>query len=72
MIREITAMEARRSFGELLNEVRYGKNSILIKRAGKPIAAIIDINLFEKINRDVPKEDVSNETKEVLEDACEG
>lgn len=49
MVREITAMEARRNFGELLNEVRYGKNSILVKRAGKPIAAIIDINLFEKI-----------------------
>ena len=49
MIREVTAMEARTSFGELLNEVRYGKNSILIKRAGKPIAAIIDIDLFEKI-----------------------
>lgn len=78
MIREITAMEARRSFGELLNEVRYGKNSILIKRAGKPIAAIIDINLFEKVRGQhdknyagIPTEDVSNKIKEVLKDACE-
>jgi prevent-host-death family protein len=49
MIREVTAMEARRNLGELLNEVRYGKNSILIKRAGKPIAAIIDVSLLERI-----------------------
>jgi len=77
MIREITAMEARRSLGELLNEVRYGGNSILIKRAGKPIAAIININLFEKIRDQhdktytgIPTEDVSKEIKDVLEDAC--
>ena len=68
MIREITAMEARRNFGELLNEVRYGKNSILIKRAGKPIAAIVDIDLFKKVKDQfdrtctgVSTEDVGNE-----------
>ena len=83
MIREITAMEARKNFGELLNEVKYGKSSILIKRAGKPIAAVIDITLFEKIRDQldnladkpdktyagIPAEDVSNKIKEVLEDA---
>lgn len=74
MIREITAVEACRSFDELLNEVS-GKDSILIKRAGKPIAALIDIDLFEKIKdqldrtcTSVSTEDVENEAEEVLGD----
>ena len=50
MIREITAMDARKNFGELLNEVKYRHDSVLIKKAGKPIAALIDVDLFEKIS----------------------
>jgi len=49
MIREISAMDARKNFGEILNEVKYRHDSILIKKAGKPIAAIIDVDLFEKV-----------------------
>lgn len=49
MIREITAMDARKNFGELLNEVKYRHDSVLIKKAGKPIAALIDVELFDKI-----------------------
>ncbi|MBL0941563.1 MAG: type II toxin-antitoxin system prevent-host-death family antitoxin [Alphaproteobacteria bacterium] len=49
MIREISAMEARKNFGELLNEVRYLHDNIIIKKAGKPIAVLIDMALFEKV-----------------------
>lgn len=49
MIREISAMDARKNFGEILNEVKYRHDSVLIKKAGKPIAAIIDVDLFEKV-----------------------
>jgi len=51
MIREISAMEARKNFGELLNEVRYLHDNIIIKKAGKPIAVLIDMTLFEKLTR---------------------
>lgn len=50
MIRESTAMNVRQNLGDLLNEVYYRHDSILIKKAGKPIAALIDIELFQKIN----------------------
>lgn len=50
MIREISAMEARKNFGELLNEVRYLHDQIIIKKAGRPTAALIDMALFEKIS----------------------
>ncbi len=51
MLREITAMEARQTFGELLNEVKYRHDNILITKAGRPMAALIDIELFEKVRR---------------------
>jgi prevent-host-death family protein len=49
MIKEVTAMTARKNFGELLNEVKYYHDNVLITKAGKPIAALIDIELFEKL-----------------------
>jgi prevent-host-death family protein len=51
MIREISAMEARKNFGELLNEVRYLHDNIIIKKAGKPIAVLIDMGLFERVTK---------------------
>ena len=49
MIREIAATDVRKNFGEILNEVKYRHDLVLIKKAGKPIAALIDVELFEKI-----------------------
>ena len=34
MIREVTAMDARKNFGEILNEVKYRHDTVLIKKAG--------------------------------------
>ena len=49
MIREAPAMTVRQNLGELLNEVQYRHDSVLITRGGKPVAALVDIELFEKI-----------------------
>jgi prevent-host-death family protein len=49
MIREATAMKVRQNLGELLNEVQYRRDSILITKGGKPVAALVDIDLFQKI-----------------------
>jgi len=49
MIREATAMTVRQNLGELLNEVQYRHDSVLITKGGKPVAALVDIGLFEKI-----------------------
>ena len=51
MLREVTAMEARQNFGELLNEVKYRHDNVLITKAGKPIAALIDVDLYEKVRK---------------------
>ena len=49
MIHEASAMEVRNNLGELLNEVQYRHDTILIKKAGKAVAAMVDMVLFEKI-----------------------
>jgi prevent-host-death family protein len=51
MIRQTSAMTMRQKFGELLNEVQYRRDRVLITKAGKPIAALIDIALFEKLRK---------------------
>jgi len=49
MIREASAMKVRNNLGELLNEVTYRHDSIVIQKSGKSVAAIVDMALFEKI-----------------------
>ncbi len=49
MIREAPAMTVRQNLGELLNEIQYRHDSILITKGGKPVAAMVDIGLFKKI-----------------------
>ena len=45
----LNAMKARRQFGEVLDKTYYQGRSFLIERAGKPVAAIIPIRLYEAI-----------------------
>ncbi|WP_423937795.1 type II toxin-antitoxin system Phd/YefM family antitoxin [Candidatus Deferrimicrobium sp.] len=42
-------MKVRQNLGELLNEVQYRGDSILVTKGGKPVAALVDIDLFHKI-----------------------
>jgi prevent-host-death family protein len=49
MIREATAMKVRQKLGELLNEVQYRRDSVVVTKGGKPVAALVDIDLFQKI-----------------------
>lgn len=45
----VEAMEARRQFGGLLNEAYYGKRATVIRRAGKPLAALVPLEIFEAL-----------------------
>ena len=51
MIREAAAVTVRQNLGEMLNEVQYRGDSIVITRDGKKVAALVDIQLFENIRR---------------------
>lgn len=49
MIKEATAMSVRQNLGDLLNGIQYGHDQIIITKGGKPVAAMVDNTLFEKI-----------------------
>jgi len=49
MIREASAMTVRQRLGELINEVQYRGDSVLVTKGGKPVAALVDVALFKRI-----------------------
>ena len=51
MITETSAVTFRQNLGEMLNQVQYRHDSILIKKDGKPVAALVDARLFERMRR---------------------
>jgi len=51
MRREATAMELRQNLGEFLNKVQYRGDSIVVTEDGKPVAALVDYALYERIRR---------------------
>jgi len=51
MIREAPAMTVRNQLGELLNEVQYRGDSVMITKAGKPVAALVDMALFDRLRK---------------------
>lgn len=51
MIRETSAVNARQNLGDFLNQVQYRNDAVLITKDGKPVAALVDVALFERIRR---------------------
>jgi prevent-host-death family protein len=49
MVNEVNAVTFRKNLGEMLNQVQYRKDSILINKDGKPVAALVDAELFARI-----------------------
>lgn len=49
MLKKISAMKARQNLGQLLNEVSLRGDSYIIERAGKPLAALVDLEQFQKL-----------------------
>jgi prevent-host-death family protein len=51
MITEASAVNFRQNLGEMLNQVQYRNDSIVISKDGKPVAALVDAELFARIRR---------------------
>ena len=51
MITEVSAVNFRQNLGEMLNQVQYRNCSIVINKDGKPVAALVDAELFSRIRR---------------------
>jgi prevent-host-death family protein len=51
MITETNAVSFRQNLGEMLNQVQYRHDSVIINKDGKPVAALVDAKLFGRIRR---------------------
>ncbi len=51
MISEISAVSFRQNLGEMLSQVQYRHDSVVINKDGKPVAALVDAQLFARIRR---------------------
>ncbi|CAG0977956.1 hypothetical protein BURK2_01673 [Burkholderiales bacterium] len=51
MITETNAVTFRQNLGEMLSQVQYRHDSVVINKDGKPVAAPVDARLFERIRR---------------------
>jgi prevent-host-death family protein len=46
---QIGAKDARAKFAELLGRVGFGREEIIIERSGKPMAALIPMEMYEQM-----------------------
>ena len=51
MRRTVSAVEARKKLGEILEGVLYRDDRVIIERAGKPMAVVIPTWLYDNIER---------------------
>jgi prevent-host-death family protein len=51
MVTEVSAVKFRQNLGEMLNQVQYRKDSVVVTKDGKAVAALVDAELFQRIRR---------------------
>jgi prevent-host-death family protein len=51
MKRRLSAVEARKKLGEILDGVYYRGDEVVIERAGKPLAVVVPARLYEQHQR---------------------
>jgi prevent-host-death family protein len=49
MITEVNAVTFRQNLGEMINQVQYRNDAIVVSKDGKPVAALINAELFARI-----------------------
>jgi prevent-host-death family protein len=49
MVSEVSAVTFRQNLGEMLSQVQYRKDTIVVSKDGKPVAALVGAELFERI-----------------------
>jgi prevent-host-death family protein len=53
MVKKISAVKARQNLGQVMNEVALRGDDYIVERAGKPLVAIIPIEKYEELDRDL-------------------
>ncbi len=69
-IKHVSAMDLRRTIGQLLARVRYAGETFVIEKNGEPVAALISIEELRRLQgAEKPKQEVIAERLDALEAA---
>ncbi|MBI3781210.1 MAG: type II toxin-antitoxin system Phd/YefM family antitoxin [candidate division NC10 bacterium] len=49
MVKKMSAKEARDRFAEVLGQVHYGKDTVIVEKQGKPMVAVIDVERYGRL-----------------------
>ena len=49
MAKHVGAKEARNKFADLIGSVRFGNEEVIVERSGKPMAAMIPVETYERL-----------------------
>jgi prevent-host-death family protein len=49
MVEHVSAREARNKFADLLGSVHYGGQVVIVERSGKPMVAVIPVEMYQQI-----------------------
>lgn len=52
MVRKVTAMKVRDKLGQLLDEVYYRGDEIVVERAGRAMAVLVPVGRYERYQQD--------------------
>ena len=52
MVKKVAAMKVRDNLGQLLDEVYYRGDEVVIERAGKAMAILVPVGRYEQYQRD--------------------
>lgn len=49
MVERVGAREARNKFADLLGNVHYGGQVVIVERSGKPMVAVIPVEMYQQV-----------------------
>ena len=49
MARHVSSREARNKFADIMGSVRYGGEEVIVERSGRPMAAVIPVDTYERL-----------------------
>lgn len=67
MITSIPAADARKRFAEIINQVAYGHNSVVLTRRGEEIAALVSMEELELLRQIEDVMDIADAKKALTE-----
>jgi len=51
MLKKLSAVQARKNFGQILEEVYYRGDEVILKRSGRSMAVMVPITVYEQFKR---------------------